>query len=85
MILTINNNNNLKGLIYDILYIYNYKIIHSSTDNKSIDLKNITDNEIINIEKQNIVNKYKQFYIDDNNLYNKCDKYLLVDNGIIKY
>ena len=79
----ISNDNDLIGLIYDTLYEYNYKTIHSSTGYKPIDIKDITDTEIINNVKLNINNKYKQFHDDDSSKYNIGDKYLLIDNGII--
>ena len=79
----IKNNEDLFEIIYDTLYIYNYKTKHSSTGYFPITLKDTSDLELINEVKQNIIKKYMNFHKNDEDKYKIGDKYLLIENGIV--
>ena len=79
----IKNNEDLFEIIYDTLYIYNYKTKHSSTGYFPITLKDTSDLELINEVKQNIIKKYMNFHKNDEDKYKIGDKFFLIENGIV--
>jgi len=79
----IKNNEDLFEIIYDTLYIYNYKTKHSSTGYYPITLKDTRDLELINEVKLNITKKYMNFHKNDEDKYKIGDKYLLIENGFV--
>ena len=74
----INNEEDFLEIIYDTLYNYNYKIKHSSTGFFPIELKDTSNQELINDVKINIEKKYKQFHYNDESKYLIGSEYLLI-------
>ena len=75
---------NLLECINDTLYHYNYIKEHTTTKFIPNDIRDINDPLIIEKVKKNILDRYKNFHVEDDKKLNKDDiKYLLVDDGHI--
>ena len=81
--LATNKNFNIKDIINDCLYYYNYEKEHTSTGFKPIDLKDTNDIVIITNAIKNINKNYEGFHKEDNKKLDDDKYYLIFEKGNI--